>query len=184
MGIVPHSEQGKSTPPVARSGCTYRNETLHGDKRSLEVRPYTDTGDDLINDDLCPRRMRSKVDEQSSTKGHHEHAEPNDGAVLACFPDCNARHDGEDGQSNSGRKQVYTGEDRRSTEDGLKVQRQEVVAWDEDEGVTEASTEGSYVGALREDAQGHKRVGCKSRLNHEEQANDDRTKDDQTKHDW
>ena len=56
---------------------------LQRDQRGLEVRTYTDSGDDLEDDDLGPLRVRSEVDEKSEAERHHADAEPDRFAVHA-----------------------------------------------------------------------------------------------------
>lgn len=89
-----------------QSLCTYGDKTLHGDERSLEVGADTDTCDGLVDDDLCPAGVRTKVDEETSTQGHHRHTEPDDGAVLTGLPDDDPRHNREDRKRNSSWEQI------------------------------------------------------------------------------
>lgn len=99
---------GKVNPTELECVCTYGNKTLQGDEGSLEIGSYADTCNDLVDDDLCPSRVHAKIDKETRTKGHHEHAEPDDGSVLSGLPDYDSCHNGKDGQCNRSWQQVDT----------------------------------------------------------------------------
>jgi hypothetical protein len=163
---------------------TYRDKTLQGNQGRLEVGANTNTGNGLVDDDLGPGRVGSEIDKEASTDGHQCHAEPDGGQVLPSLADDDAGENGENGQCNGGGKEVDAGEDGRGAQYSLEVERQEVVGGNEDKGVAEAGSERGNVGALREDGERHQRVRCQSRFDHEEQADNHHSEDDETDDDW
>lgn len=63
--VVVHRDRdyGCRKVPKAIRGMAYRNETLEGDQRGLEVWTHADACDDLEDDDFGPGGVRTEVDE-------------------------------------------------------------------------------------------------------------------------
>lgn len=115
-----------------------RHKCLQGYKRRLEIWPHSNTGYYLEREDATPGATDGEVDVETEADGHEEQSEPDRREVLPCLLYENTDDDGGNGEGDYEGKEVDSTQNGAGAEDGLKIQREEISAGNEDHAMGEA----------------------------------------------